>query len=155
MKDLTKNYQLSHFCARKVLGSGAYGKVLLVTHEKENIHFALKCISKKPLIKHKHVTFVKVSFSLLLGGKRHPESNQFKRQFLFCQILSIFQGQLLHLFLNRVHRRKRSFWCHQDHRNPFPWTSEILHRSSHSLSWNFPPRRDHLQRSQTRKHHGL
>lgn len=60
MKDLTRNYQLSHFCARKVLGSGAYGKVLLVTHEKENLHFAIKCISKKPLVKHKHVTFIKV-----------------------------------------------------------------------------------------------
>lgn len=61
MKDLTRNYQLNHFCARKVLGSGAYGKVLLVTHEKENLHFALKCISKKPLVKHKHITFVKVT----------------------------------------------------------------------------------------------
>ena len=34
MRDLTRIYQLNHFCARKVLGSGAYGKVLLVTHEK-------------------------------------------------------------------------------------------------------------------------
>ena len=32
MKDLTRNYQMNHFNARKVLGSGAYGKVLLVTH---------------------------------------------------------------------------------------------------------------------------
>jgi hypothetical protein len=32
MRDLTRNYQLNHFSARKVLGSGAYGKVLLVTH---------------------------------------------------------------------------------------------------------------------------
>lgn len=60
MRDLTRNYQLNNFNARKVLGSGAYGKVLLVTHEKENLHFALKCISKKPLTKHKHITFIKV-----------------------------------------------------------------------------------------------
>ena len=32
MRDLTKNYQMNNFNARKVLGSGAYGKVLLVTH---------------------------------------------------------------------------------------------------------------------------
>lgn len=55
MRDLTKNYQLNNFSARRVLGSGAYGKVLLVTHEKENLHFALKCISKKPLNKRKHL----------------------------------------------------------------------------------------------------
>lgn len=60
MRELTKSYQLNHFSARKVLGSGAYGKVLLVTHEKENLHFALKCISKRPLVKHKHLAFVKV-----------------------------------------------------------------------------------------------
>jgi serine/threonine protein kinase len=60
LRDLTRNYQLNHFSARKVLGSGAYGKVLLVTHEKENAHYALKCISKKPLVKQKHIGFVKV-----------------------------------------------------------------------------------------------
>lgn len=60
MRELTKSYQLNQFSARKVLGSGAYGKVLLVTHEKENLHFALKCISKRPLVKHKHLAFVKV-----------------------------------------------------------------------------------------------
>ena len=62
MRDLTKNYQMNNFNARKVLGSGAYGKVLLVTHEKENLHFALKCISKKPLTKQKHISFIKVLF---------------------------------------------------------------------------------------------
>ena len=31
---MTKNYHLNNFSARKVLGSGAYGKVILVTHEK-------------------------------------------------------------------------------------------------------------------------
>lgn len=61
MRDLTKNYQLNNFSARKVLGSGAYGKVLLVTHEKENLQFALKCISKKPLNKRKHLDFIKVN----------------------------------------------------------------------------------------------
>ena len=60
MKDLTKNYQMNHFNARKVLGSGAYGKVILVTHEKENLHYALKCISKKHLTKQKHISFIKV-----------------------------------------------------------------------------------------------
>ena len=60
MRDLTRNYQMNNFNARKVLGSGAYGKVLLVTHEKENLHFALKCISKKPLTKQKHISFIKV-----------------------------------------------------------------------------------------------
>lgn len=70
MRDLTRNYQLNNFNARKVLGSGAYGKVLLVTHEKENLHFALKCISKKPLTKHKHITFVKVFISLLRSKSR-------------------------------------------------------------------------------------
>jgi serine/threonine protein kinase len=65
MKEITKNYQLNHFSARKVLGSGAYGKVILVTHEKLNIHFALKCISKKPLIKPKHITFIKVLFIII------------------------------------------------------------------------------------------
>lgn len=60
MRELTKSYQLNQFSARKILGSGAYGKVLLVTHEKENLHFALKCISKRPLVKHKHLAFVKV-----------------------------------------------------------------------------------------------
>ena len=64
MRDLTKNYQLNNFSARKVLGSGAYGKVLLVTHEKENLHFALKCISKKPLNKRKHLEFIKVNIYL-------------------------------------------------------------------------------------------
>ena len=34
MKDLARTYQMNHFNARKVLGSGAYGKVLLVTQEK-------------------------------------------------------------------------------------------------------------------------
>jgi len=32
MKGITKNYQLANFNARKVLGSGAYGKVLLVSY---------------------------------------------------------------------------------------------------------------------------
>lgn len=32
MREVTKGYQLNQFCARRVLGSGAYGKVLLVTH---------------------------------------------------------------------------------------------------------------------------
>lgn len=70
MRDLTKKYQLNNFSARKVLGSGAYGKVLLVTHEKENLNFALKCISKRPLVKHKHLDFIKVHFKLLRKKKR-------------------------------------------------------------------------------------
>jgi len=71
MRDMTRSYQLNNFSARKVLGSGAYGKVLLVTHEKENLHFALKCISKKPLVKHKHLAFVKV-YIIVYRNKKKP-----------------------------------------------------------------------------------
>lgn len=63
MQDVTRTYNLNQFSARKVLGSGAYGKVLLVTHEKRGLHYALKCISKKPLAKHKHLAFIKVSMA--------------------------------------------------------------------------------------------
>ncbi len=47
------DYKLEHFEAKKILGEGNFGIVLLVTHKQTKKNYALKCVSKKTILKSK------------------------------------------------------------------------------------------------------
>ena len=67
------------------------------------MHFALKCISKKLLSKQKHISFIKVTHIIDLGVKVDVKHDKFEGFSFLCKILSVVQGQFLHLLPDGVH----------------------------------------------------